>query len=277
MNTVNRGLVSASDVCENIQPWCGSAAIDLYNSLGHGWFDIAHPSADPFPPPYLYGYLMQEDVLGAIGTPVNFSAISATVYENFASTNDIIHGGFLDAIGYLLDSGVKVHMMYGDRDYACNWIGGERAALAVPYSRSEEWASAEYDMFWTRAGDDGFSGITRQLGNYSFTRVFQAGHMVPAYQPVAAYEFFMRATFDLDISSGTLPLSDDLKTGNGEAFDRWIKQPPPAFPEPRCYVLQPATCLPETWEKVKAGKAKIEDYFVVGIYDDEKEDEMDEL
>lgn len=33
----------------------------------------------------------------------------------------MIHGGFLDSIGYLLDSGVKVHMMYGDRDYPCTY------------------------------------------------------------------------------------------------------------------------------------------------------------
>ena len=38
----------------------------------------------------------------------------------FVSNFDHFRGGFLDAIGYLLDSGVKVHMMYGDRDWVCN-------------------------------------------------------------------------------------------------------------------------------------------------------------
>lgn len=275
VNSVNRGLVPTEEICD-IQDWCQNAPIALYQSLGYGWFDIAHPLADPFPPPYLYGYLTQEHVLGAIGTPVNFSAVSQVVYDNFQSTGDVVHGGFLDAIAALLDSGVKVHMMYGDRDYACNWLGGERASLAVPYSRQADFAAVDYGLFWTPTAENGgFSGLTRQLGNYSFTRIFQAGHMVPAYQPLAAYEFFMRATFDVDISSGTTPVYDDLVT-DGEAFDRWIKNEAPVRPESRCYVLLPMTCEEGVWEKVKAGRVRIEDWFVVEVYDDDDDDETDD-
>ncbi|KAG9252725.1 Alpha/Beta hydrolase protein [Emericellopsis atlantica] len=265
--TVHRGLVPVAEICDTATQ-CSEEAIMQYNQLGHSWFDIAHPAADPFPDPMIHGYLSQAHVLEALGTPVNFSWIGLPVSQTFAASHDEIHGGFLDAVGYLLDSGVKVHMMYGDRDYACNWLGGEAASLAVPYSRQAEFNAAPYGLFWT---PDGFSGITRQYGNFSFTRVFQAGHMVPSYQPVAAYEVFMRAMFNKDIGSGTIPVRDDL-INDGEGFHRWIKNERPDWPEERCYVLQPSSCQPETWERVIKGKAKVVDYFVV-----EDEDELDEL
>jgi carboxypeptidase C (cathepsin A) len=44
--------------------------------------------------------------------------------------------------------------------------------------------------------------LVRQYGNFSFSRVFEAGHEVPAYQPETAYEIFRRAMFNLDIASG---------------------------------------------------------------------------
>ncbi|KAF4123077.1 Serine carboxypeptidase [Geosmithia morbida] len=264
--SVNRGLVPVRDVCDTAS-WCEDHVIEAYVSGGQaGWFDVAHPSADPFPDPYLHGYLSQERVLSELGVPVNFSAFSPPVAAGFASTHDSVHGGFLNAIAHLLDSGIKVHLIYGDRDYACNWIGGEAASLAVPYSRRDDFAASPYGPFTTGSGHGGLSGITRQLGNYSFTRVFQAGHMVPSYQPRAAHELFHRATFNLDMGLGIFPVHDGLENDIGsDAVHRWMKNTPPARPEPECYVLYPSSCTPEVWARVIAGEAIIRDYIVVGF------------
>lgn len=204
----------------------------------------------------------------------------------------MILGGFGESIGYLLDNGVKVHMMCkscpllstdnktltqtdGDRDYACNWVGGERASLAIPYSRSEDFARAGYAPLVT---PDGITGMTRQLGNYSFSRVYQAGHEVPSYQPVTAYEIFMRATFNRDVATGLIPVTDELVTVGPR--DTWhIKNEPPAMPEPVCYVLKPETCRPEVWETVVDGTAVVRDYYVIGVEggDDAREQISEEL
>lgn len=163
-----------SQICSNMDPGCqGLGAANLYQEAipGAGWYDVTHPKNDPFPPPYMFGYLTEESVLAALGVPVNFSETSGAVQQTFHGTFDIIHGGFLQSIGYLLDSGVKVHMMYGDRDYPCNWVGGEAASLAVPYSKAEGFAGAGYAPLVTPGG---VQGMTRQFGNFSFTRVFQA-------------------------------------------------------------------------------------------------------
>lgn len=76
--------------------------------------------------------------------PINHTASSSAVAAAFRSTGDWFRDGFSEAIGYLLDSGVKVAGMYGDRDMACNWLGGEVAFINVPYSRQEEFNAAGY-------------------------------------------------------------------------------------------------------------------------------------
>ncbi|KAK5991499.1 Serine carboxypeptidase A [Cladobotryum mycophilum] len=263
IGAVNSGKVDVDSIC-NLGP-CKSASNDVYLTLDHAWLDIAHPSHDPFPAPLVHGYLTQASVLEAIGSPVNFSYVSDAVANSFTATFDEVHGGFVDAVGYLLDNGIKVHMMYGDRDYACNWVGGEVASLAVKYSRSEDFARAGYAPFDTSTG---VAGFTRQVGNYSFSRVFQAGHMIPSYQPEAAYEIFMRATFDRDIPTGRLRVTDDLST-EGPLSTWHIKNDPPKVPKPRCYVLDSATCIPEVWAKVLDGTAKIKDFFVIEDEDEE--------
>ncbi|KAH7324722.1 Alpha/Beta hydrolase protein [Stachybotrys elegans] len=242
---------ASQDAICDLESWCAEGAEDIYLGMSRSWFDIAHQSADPFPPPYYNGYLLEESVLQALGTPINFTWVSGAVATGFGNALDPLRGGFIDAVGYLLDSGVKVHMMYGDRDYACNWVGGERVSLEVPYRHTDDFANAGYAPLLTTQG---VKGMTRQYGNYSFTRVFQAGHEVPAYQPEAAYEIFMRATFNRDIPTGYVA----------------HQERPPEMPSPLCYVLAPWTCEPEVWRKVFEGAAKVENWIVVGIDGDDE-------
>lgn len=143
--------------------------------------------------------------------------------------------------------------------YPCNWVGGEAASLAVPYSSAAAFAAAGYVPLTT---SDGTKGMTRQYGNYSFTRVFQAGHEVPAYQGQAAHEIFRRATFGLDVPTGLVVTDDEFATtGPGDVWD--VKGVPPTPMTPRCYILTPKTCVPRIWERVLAGAVTVKDWFVV--------------
>lgn len=78
--------------------------------------------------------------------------------------------GYLEDIAYILDSGIKVALVYGDRDYACNWIGGEEVSLAINYTESDQFRSAGYAAIETNSSYVG--GQVRQHGNFSFSRVF---------------------------------------------------------------------------------------------------------
>lgn len=75
-NDITIKRLETPEACESMKPECAANnAYKVYREWvepGAGWYDLAHPKADPFPPPYLQGYLTQESVLKALGVPVNF-------------------------------------------------------------------------------------------------------------------------------------------------------------------------------------------------------------
>lgn len=198
---------------------------------------------------------------------MNFTPASRAVYQGFTSTGDMAKGGLLEDIAYILDHGVKVAMLYGDRDYACNWVQGEKASLSVPWASQEGFSSAGYTPLVMSPVHSG--GLTRQFGNLSFTRVYQAGHLVPSYQPEVAYEIFMRALRGKDIATGTVDLQGVAAKGKQYATegpsDTWW-MPSEVLPAPprECYVLDPGRCSEEEKDWIFDGSAIVKDWIVVG-------------
>lgn len=81
------------------------------------------------------------------------------------------------------------------------------------YTNSAEFAKAGYVGMMV----DGVQyGETREYGNFSFTRVYESGHEVPYYQPVAALAIFNRTINGYDTATGTEKVTADLAT-NGTA------------------------------------------------------------
>ncbi|OJJ48898.1 hypothetical protein ASPZODRAFT_90893 [Penicilliopsis zonata CBS 506.65] len=253
-------------VCRDAENFCSNAVEGPYVEFaGRGYYDIAHVEQDPFPPPYFTGFLNADWVQNALGVPVNFTESSDAVYNGFTSVGDYprsdVHG-YLDDLAYLLDSGIKVALVYGDRDYACNWVGGEEASLAVNYSQAATFQSAGYTDLKTNASYIG--GQVRQAGNFSFVRVYEAGHEVPAYQPQTAYEIFHRALFNRDLATGrTNTATDESYVTHGPSNTWHIKNEVPDSPEPTCYVRSLlATCTEEQIAAVVNGSA-VKDYILV--------------
>jgi len=109
----------------------------------------------------------------------------------------------------LLNNSVRVALMYGDADYICNWFGGEAISLAVDYTHKEEFAAAGYTPFLV---DGTEYGEVRQYGNFSFLRVYEAGHEIPFYQPKAALAMFKRTLEGLNIADGTIKITGNYST-----------------------------------------------------------------
>ena len=259
---------SVSDVCIQAVYICQSYVDGIYDQVsGRNVYDIAAINPDPFPPSYYLGYLSQAYVQAALGVPVNFTSESNSPYLAFADTGDFarstVNGGYLQDLAFILDSGIKLALIYGDRDYICNWLGGENVSLNVPYSQSQKFHDAGYANISTN--DSYIGGQVRQYGNFSFSRVFQSGHEVPAYQPETAYQIFSRAIFGTDIATGTVSTnnnSDYATQGSSTTFQ--VKNQDLGSPSTQCYMLAfDTTCTDDQQASVRNGTGLVHDYILI--------------
>ncbi|MCJ1263033.1 hypothetical protein MMC22_002903 [Lobaria immixta] len=256
-----------NEACQNAANICMDKVEGQYTgSSGRNYYDVAAIDPDPFPYSYFLGCLSQNWVQGALGVPVNFTKSNNGVFSAFRATGDYarkdIRGGQLADIAYLLDKGVKVALIFGDRDYACNWVGGEKVSLAVNYSQSAAFRSSGYADI--QVNDSYVGGQVRQHGNYSFSRVYQAGHEVPSYQPETAYQIFQRAIFGLDVATGTVDTEKDSNySSKGDVEASRVLQEAPESPKSTCYILDPLTCTYVQFGAVFNSTALVHDYIVI--------------
>jgi hypothetical protein len=83
----------------------------------------------------------------------------------------------------------------------------------VNYTHSAEFRAAGYTPFVV---DGTEYGEVRQYGNFSFTRIYESGHEVPYYQPVASLELFRRVLADLAVADGAVPVTPTYATNGTE-------------------------------------------------------------
>ncbi|TKX20523.1 serine carboxypeptidase-like protein 6 [Elsinoe australis] len=208
-------LDQATDaICSEAQSMCRDNVEGPYYAFGgRGVYDIRHPYNDPTPPKYFTEYLQQGAIQEAIGVDLNYTESNTDIYYAFQQTGDFVFDNFIEDVEYLLNQSVRVSLVYGDADYICNWFGGEAVSLAVNYTHSDEFRKAGYAPVMVEGGE---YGEVRQYGNFSFVRLYEAGHEVPYYQPLAALEIFNRTIYHYDIATGEQAVTADLST-DGEA------------------------------------------------------------
>lgn len=145
---------------------------------------------------------------------------------DFAKAGDVVRSSGLTNLASLLAHGIRVALIYGDADYICNWMGGEAVSLALARLGWQYPAGAQHQAYtqypyapFAEAGyadlvvnDSYVGGAVRQFGNLSFARVYDAGHMVPAYQPETAFKIFTRVINGLDIATGKPVNSSNFST-----------------------------------------------------------------
>lgn len=164
---------------------------------------------DPTPPSYFIDYLQQPHVQNALGVDLNYTMSNNPVYYAFQQTGDQGWPNFIADLEEILTYPVRVTLIYGDADYICNWFGGQAISQAANHSDAERFRNAGYAPFVV---DGTEFGETRQVGNFSFTRVYEAGHEVPFYQPAAALQLFNRTLLGVDIPEGVVPAGKGFET-----------------------------------------------------------------
>jgi len=131
----------------------------------------------------LHTFLANRDIQNIIKTEV----------KSFQSCNFIVRiflladwwFDFADDVRYLLDDKKLAVMVYsGDRDFICNWRGSEEWTHKFAWSKEKEFDKLHYKN-WNETYPDWEKNPAeyKAVGNFSFIRVYDAGHMVPMDKP----------------------------------------------------------------------------------------------
>ena len=165
-------------------------------------YDARELMPDPFPYEFYVNYLNTPHVQKSIGAYQNFSEYANAVGRAFGTTGDDgREEGTVEAVRKLLSQNVAVMLYFGDADYNCNWFGGEAVANEI---NAPSYAKAGYTKLKT--SDHITHGEVKQAGLFSFVRIYESGHEVPFYQPLASLEIFHRAINRLDIATGQVKI-----------------------------------------------------------------------
>lgn len=143
-------------------------------------------------------------------------------------------------------------------------MGAENVSLSAVYPDSASFQSAGYSPITTNSSYQG--GLVRQFKNFSFSRVFQAGHVADSYQPETTLRIFERAISGRDVATGEV----DARGSSGYASSgpastlnvtNEIRDP---IVGPMCFWYDAFyTCDEAQQEALEKNVAVIEDYVVV--------------
>lgn len=186
-------------VCSAADNFCYAEVENLYDIYaGRDEYDFRELTPDPFPYSFYVDYLNTPAVQDAIGAYVNFSESNSAVSTAFGSTGDDDRRmSTVEDVGRLLARNVSVVLYFGDADYNCNWLGGQAVAEQVGAA-----GYAEAGFVDVRTSDGVVHGQVRQAGLFAFVRIYESGHEVPFYQPLASLELFERALAGVDLATG---------------------------------------------------------------------------
>jgi cathepsin A (carboxypeptidase C) len=149
-------------------------------------YDIREPCTYP---PLCYdlsgidAFLMQrsvQQILNVTGRPWAECNTTVHVFLSMDFMTDL-----MEDLSYITEKGLNVLIYHGDKDFICNWRGGETMSLNLAWGGNIEFKAQNYTAYGTY-------GEYRQFENLVFYRVFNAGHMVPMDQPEAAISMLSR-------------------------------------------------------------------------------------
>ncbi|KAH7406758.1 putative carboxypeptidase S1 [Phaeosphaeria sp. MPI-PUGE-AT-0046c] len=261
-NTGTNEMVNAA--CSLATQYCYQFVQGAYTETsGRSPFDISLEKHSLFPPEYIIGYMSQDWVQRELGVPLNFTISASQITSLFFGVTGDPFKVTIDAINAVAEGGVKVALVFGDRDYRCNWLGGEAISMAMSYPSASTFRTAGYENISTTASSP--SGVVRQHNKVSFSRVFNAGHAPGAYQPETVSGIFDRIMFDQDVATGTVDISSDSSyASKGPASSFGVKNELPSSPKNECYLWDVVnTCTDQEKMALASGTALVKDYILM--------------
>ncbi|KAF8128601.1 Alpha/Beta hydrolase protein [Boletus edulis] len=176
---------SSIDICHNAQDYCVNNVYGV--AVGdRDPYDLHQNSSALFPPDYYMTYLTNPEVMATIGAETAYQQCSDVVNEIFNATGDEART-WLPQLSAMANSGLKILIWAGDADIICNWLGVYDSVLAMDWYGNGTLHNTPLSNITL---DGKPIAAVANVDNFTFARVFEAGHEAPAYQPAAALEIF---------------------------------------------------------------------------------------
>ncbi|KAI6145134.1 Alpha/Beta hydrolase protein [Pisolithus tinctorius] len=183
------GNSTASDsVCLNAYNYCSNYVVAAATT-DYDPYDLRQNSSALFPPKYYVNYLSTESVKKRIGAETTYKECCNTSYSKIINTGDFART-WSPELSQLANSGLKILIWAGDTDIICNWVGNYAVVLAMGWYGKEELNNI---LLTNITLNETPIASVANVDNFTFARVFGAGHTVPAFQPAAALEIFTQA------------------------------------------------------------------------------------
>ncbi|KIM43509.1 hypothetical protein M413DRAFT_68801 [Hebeloma cylindrosporum] len=148
--------------------------------------DLRQNSSALFPPEFYVNYLHTPAIQNKIGAETRYQECPDAPFNLFVTTGDDART-LLPQLGTLANSGLKMLIWAGDADINCNWLGGHASVLAMDWFGAQMLANTPFTNMTINGAP---VAAIQNVAKFSFARVYQAGHEVPAFQPQAAFEIF---------------------------------------------------------------------------------------
>jgi len=178
---------SSAAVCKDAWVYCRLHVGELAET-GRYWFDLRQKTKPYCPVDRYVPYLNLPSVQEAIGVDpgITFLRCSDEVADMFNITGDSGRT-MLPQLQTLVNSGLKTLIWAGDADIVCNWFSMRNTVLAMDWYGKEKFAKVKpRKMTINKMPVAEFS----YLDNFTFAKIYEAGHEIPAYKPHASFEIF---------------------------------------------------------------------------------------
>jgi cathepsin A (carboxypeptidase C) len=188
-----------ADTCKNASNYCNELIFKQYEEYGLNSNDVRTKAngtdkykSDPannFAP--VLDKIKVKEYLGA-NVNINFmlTRTNTTVYNGFINDGDWAVS-YHENVAEILNDGISVLNYAGDADFTCNWYGIKAFALELDWKGKSGFNSAK-DIPLTYLSNGTEYGQYRTHENFSFVKIYEAGHMVAYYQPAAALDMINR-------------------------------------------------------------------------------------
>ncbi|KAI0771274.1 alpha/beta-hydrolase [Trametes elegans] len=181
----------SNEICSTTAEFCTNNVFNVAVGSRHS-DDLRQNASSPalFPTQNYVSFLQNETIAQRIGAEVPYAPCSLPVYVQFNGTGDNARS-LLPRLSALADSRTRiliwVSAIAGDADINCNWLGGHAVVLAMDWYGNETLHNTPFTNLTINGKP---AAAIQNVDNFSFARVYEAGHEVPAFQPEVALELF---------------------------------------------------------------------------------------